>query len=226
MCVRYALNDPKEAFDTLEEQFNVRLSTEAWLKPRYNIALTQNAPVIIRKRGMILIQSMQWGFVGKRVLSKAGSILANARAETVTELPTFKEAVLSYRCIIPVNGFYEFQDLGKRKQPYLFTLKACGAMALAGVWQKIGDDFRFCLLTTQPNALVEAIHDRMPVILNKDSSSQWLNEQPLDRIIINQITQSFSATAMTARRVKAYVNNVRHEGLECIEDEVILPELF
>ena len=228
MCVRYALNEPTKAIDQLSEQLAAKLSAAEWQKPRYNIALTQIAPVIISENSSIVLKGMRWGFTGKAQSLKTSSVLANARSETVTELPTFKEAIVFTRCIIPANGFYEFQDLGKRKQPYLFTLKDDSAMALAGVWQKkdVDTHAQFCLLTTEPNALVRSVHDRMPVILNPDAAKHWLNGEALNQADMKRLTQSYNPDKMSARRLSTYVNNVRNEGPECMADEIVLPELF
>jgi len=225
MCVRYTLSEPKQAIDSIAEHVSTRLSTEGWEKPRYNVGLTQKAPVVVRRESRIVLEAMHWGFINQ---VSGGSLLANARIETVTKLPTFKDAVISRRCVIPANGFFEFQDLGKRKQPYLFTLKEAKPMALAGVWKYVEglNTFQFCVLTTRPNSLVSPIHDRMPVILGSEGLTSWLNGNELDQAVLDKIALSCAAEDMAARRVSSYVNNVRNEGPECIKEDVALPELF
>jgi len=225
MCVRYTLSEPKQAIDSVAERVSTKLSSEGWEKPRYNVGLTQKAPVVVRRENRMVLEVMKWGFVNQ---ASGGSVLANARIETITKLPTFKDAVISRRCVIPANGFFEFQDLGKRKQPYLFTLKEAKPMALAGIW-KYGESlntFQFCILTTRPNSLVSPIHDRMPVILSTEALSAWLNGNELDQTTLDRIAMSCAAENMATLKVSSYVNNVRNEGPECIKEEVALPELF
>jgi putative SOS response-associated peptidase YedK len=225
MCVRYTLSEPKKAIESVAAHFGANLNTDAYDKPRYNVGLAQKAPIIVGKHNGVVLETMSWGFSNKL---NASSLLANARVETITQLPTFKDAVVHRRCVIPANGFFEFQDLGKRKQPYLFTLKDEKPLAIAGVWKSTDDltAFQFCLVTTRPNSLVATIHDRMPVILGPKGIMAWLNGEELERSTLDDIALSFPADAMVCRRVSSYVNNVRNEGPECIKEDVALPELF
>jgi putative SOS response-associated peptidase YedK len=225
MCVRYVLNEPKKAIDSIAEQLSAKLSAQGWENPRYNIGLTQNAPVVLRRENRFVLEAMQWGFVNH---VSGGSLLANARIETIRTLPTFRDAVISRRCVVPANGFFEFKDLGKRKQPYLFMLKEAKPMALAGIWKYVEDlnTFQYCVLTTRPNSLVSEIHNRMPVILSAEGLAYWLNGNELNSIVLDKIALSCTAEDMATIKVSSYVNNVRNEGPECIKEDVDLPELF
>ena len=149
--------------------------------PRFNVAPTQLLPVIVnddRARG---VKQMQWGLVPAWAKDLAiGNQMINARAETLTGRASFKELVNRRRCLIPASGFYEWRKEGKQKVPMWFYLKSKEPFAFADLWDRWrktdgGNLETFTIITTAPNDLVRPIHDRMPVILQRQDEEQWLD---------------------------------------------------
>jgi putative SOS response-associated peptidase YedK len=231
MCVRYVLHKPDAAIAAVAKALGVRIDPADWMAPpRYNVTLSHLEPVIGKQDGVIGMRPMRWGFVppADRDLPKK-RVLANARIETLTHLPAFRAAAASRRCLVPVNGFYEFKDMGRRKQAYVFMRPDEAPFALAGLWEPSTGDLPegFCVVTTAPNATMAGIHDRMPVVLTGDGMGAWLGETPLDPAALRRFAEPAPADALAARPVSAYVNNSRNEGPECLAPpEEDLPELF
>lgn len=230
MCVRYTLHTPQAALEALEGVLSAALCGSAPLEPRYNIAPSQLAPVVAKQSGAPLLGSMRFGLLppGDRGAQRQRA-LPNARAETIGRLPAFRAAAAGRRCLVPACGFYEFRDLGARKQPWLFTLGEDAPMALAGLWEPPdgAGPPTFCIVTTGANRIVGEVHDRMPVILAGESAALWLGDTPLGSEELARLTLPAADGLLRARRVDPYVNNSRHEGPRCVappppED----PELF
>ena len=145
-------------------------------------------------------------------------LLHNARSETVTTLPSFREAVRYRRCLIPANGFYESLTVGKISRPFLFALKDEDPFAIAGIWEPgTGDNAPagFSMVTTHPNAFVATWHDRMPVVLTGPEMPRWLGDEPLPGEVIQQLCEPIAGERMTAREVNRYCNQPRSEGPCC-----------
>jgi putative SOS response-associated peptidase YedK len=201
MCGRFTLTRPAREVSNF-------LGVEApEIAPRYNIAPTQ--PVLtLRQSGVSLLR---WGLVPSWAEDiSIGVRMLNARAETVTEKPAFRCAFARRRCLIPADGFYEWQTHGKKKQPIHFRPKA-GLFALVGVWERWQDLESFALLTTEANELVSMAHDRMPVVLPREKWSAWLAEGPFE----GDWLASFPAEQMEAVLASPWVNNARNEGPAC-----------
>jgi putative SOS response-associated peptidase YedK len=151
--------------------------------PRFNVApeTSPNIPVIVRQRGGNECRPMHWGLIPHWAADPSiGNRMLNARGETLTELASFKLLVDRYRCIIPADGFYEWRKEGKRKVPMWVHLKSKEPFAFAGLWdvwrKPDGSKIEsFTIITTEPNELLERIHDRMPVILRPEDEKQWLD---------------------------------------------------
>jgi putative SOS response-associated peptidase YedK len=179
MCGRYRLSRRKEI---LEEHFAADWDDADW-SPRYNIAPTQSVPVIRQnprtpRRKLSLIR---WGLVPSwaKDLSK-GAAMINARSETAPIKPAFSDALKFRRCLIPADGFYEWQNVGRTKQPYCFEVNRGELFAFAGLWETWNDPngkaLETCsILTTTPNAITAPVHDRMPVILDPRCYDLWLD---------------------------------------------------
>lgn len=175
------------------------------LVPRWNAAPAQTMPVIVAGATTpALLTTKQWGFAG------AGrGLLINARAETVRRKPTFREAFVTGRCLVPADGFYEWQVLGAgRKQPWRIGLRGGGVFAIAGLWQ----DDRFVVITTSANSYLANLHERMPVILAQNRWNQWLRGSPDEA---EALLCPFPPELMARYRVTPAVNNVRCDGPEC-----------
>jgi len=195
--------------------------------PRYNIAPTQSAPVIIQKSQRTIV-SMQWGFIPFWA-KNSGQPLINARSETLLSKPSFKNAFLHQRCLIPADGFYEWLRPGKpmprssvsAKQPIRFTLQPEPLFAFAGLWNLNHDPEgstgeRFVIITTQANEVVKPVHDRMPVILGPEAYDPWLDPSLTGEALMS-LMKSYPAEAMRSYPVNPCVNSSAHDTARCIE---------
>lgn len=211
MCGRYSLSKSKKE---LQDRFEAEMLPD--FQPRYNIAPTQLLPVITSQspKGFSFFY---WGITpdfGKN--RPVAQKLINARAETVSEKVSFKTSFQKRRCIIPADGFYEWKNLGKKtKIPYRFTLRDDKLFSFAGIWEEFeaidGEiQHTFIILTTSPNDIVQPIHDRMPVILTKESEKIWLNEyseeEDLKKLFLPQ-----SSDSMLSYTVSPLVNSVKND---------------
>lgn len=239
-------NDPRFASRELgwTDDLVVENPNDPAFTPRYNIAPTQWSPVILQIKGQAAqIRWMRWGLVPSwsKDTDRAARLI-NARIETAPEKPSFRDAWLSRRCVVLVDGYYEWRQVGKSgKEPYLFRLKDGEPMAFAGLWERwtapkeresAGENKElrtFTILTTTPNSLAATVHDRMPVILDRQTAPKWLAEQvsypPKYASSAQNWTSPYPAEKMEAIAVGSKVNHVRAEGRELIapveENEVI-----
>jgi len=219
MCGRYRLSRRKQI---LEEQF-AAVSDDADWSPRYNIAPTQLVPVIKQNptsasRELSLIR---WGLVPSwaKDPSKATGMI-NARSETAASKPAFGEALKFRRCLIPADGFYEWQRVGKAKQPYCFEVNRGELFSFAGLWEiwkdPSGKALETCtILTTTANALTTAVHDRMPVILGPQYYDPWLDPATTDANVISELLKPFDARQMWCFPVSSRVNQPANDDSEC-----------
>src|ERR1700732_19385 len=179
MCGRYKLSRRKQF---VEEYFDAT-SDEPDCTPRYNAAPTQSVPVIRQhpKEPIRELSRMRWGLIPSWARDSSGAArMINARAETAATKPAFRDALKSRRCLIPADAFYEWQKTGKTKQPYCVEVNEGERSVFAGIWDRwkdpSGNWLKTCsILTTTPNAVTSAVHDRMPVILDPDSYDLWLD---------------------------------------------------
>jgi putative SOS response-associated peptidase YedK len=213
MCGRYTLTRPANA----AAQFGVAVPAQ---QPRGNIAPTQQVLCIRRLAGAAAeAVLMRWGLVPSWASDLSiGSRMLNARAETVREKPAFRTAFQRRRCLLPADGFYEWQTVGKKKQPIHFHLHDHGLFAFAGLWERwqaaAGEAIDTCtILTTTANDLVRPFHERMPVILEPAHYEAWLNPETKDDLLLQAWLQPFPADRMTAAPASMSVNNARNEGL-------------
>ena len=210
MCGRYRLRDPERAIQEFADESGVGLG------PVYNVAPTRQMPVVVAPRALA---RMSWGFVPffSRSDPKAFGLI-NARVETVEEKPSFRQAFRERRCVVLADGFYEWRkDAAGGKEPFFIGLRDEAVFGFAGIYEpsaKPGIN-GYCVLTTAPNSLMRPIHERMPVILDRESASRWLAPGPLDRAAVDSFRQPYPAERMVAWRVSPLVNNARNEGEEC-----------
>ena len=182
----------------------------AGLKPRYNIAPTQSVPVIVAGDKLKI---MDWGLIPFWVKEETtGNRLINARAETLAEKKSYRHNLKHRRCLIPADGFYEWEKKGREKIPYRFTLKDDKLFAFAGLWEsrqsRTGEEIEtFCIITTAANELVEKIHGRMPVILSREAEKIWLDHEIDKPEILLPLLKPYPAEKMTATRVSRQVNS-------------------
>jgi putative SOS response-associated peptidase YedK len=191
--------------------------------PRYNIAPTQPVAVIRQnpmepRRELSLLR---WGLIPSwaKDPSVSGHMI-NARSETVATKPAFRDPLTNRRCLIPADGFYEWQRRGKAKQPYCFEVNDGGLFAFAGLWDRwrepSGQWLKSCsILTTTPNAVTSSVHDRMPVILDPDSYDLWLDPGMTNVEAVSEMLKPFDARLMRCYPVSTRINYVANDGLEC-----------
>jgi putative SOS response-associated peptidase YedK len=220
MCGRFTLHS---RLNLLLQQFALEAGPE-WA-PRYNIAPTQFAPIIRSspasgKREMVLLR---WGLVpswSKDV--STGSRMINARAETVATKPAFRTAFKHRRCVIPANGFFEWQKTANGKQPYYVHLPDETPLAMAGlwdVWHSGKDDAleTFAVITTQANEAMQQIHDRMPVILPEDDFPLWLDGEFDGREALESMLRPYEGDDLQLDPISTRINNPRNDDPQCIE---------
>ncbi len=193
----------------------------AEIEPRYNIAPGTDIPAIVyahdRKR---VLRLMHWGLIPHWAKDDAvGRRLINARGESIATRPAFSGAFRHHRCLIPASGFYEWRQQGKFTQPYYVRLKLDVPMALAGLWEtwKAPDGGTLesaCIVTTNANNLMRAIHDRMPVIIEPGSWQDWLAGPPSDAAAL---VKPYEADDLQRWRVSRTVNKATEEGESLIE---------
>ncbi len=219
MCGRFTLTlDPSQ----LQDLFGLTGTPPPAWAPRYNIAPTQPvAAIILNENSQRELTHFQWGLIPS--WSKDPAIgMINARAETIREKPAFRAALKRRRCLIPANGFYEWQKTGKEKTPMYITLKDGSPFAIAGVWEQWRspqeDVIRSCtLITTTPNSFMEKIHDRMPAILDPKDYARWLAPGELPEMDLQHLLSPYPASKMKAVEVSRTVNSPKFDSAECIE---------
>lgn len=220
MCGRYTLTKKEKLAEMLKERFMFDEFSDIRLVPRFNIAPTQQIPVIVDDGGRKLIGA-RWGLVPSWAKDeKIGSSLVNARCETVASKAAFRSAFKSRRCLVPADGFYEWQKTGLGKVPHHFTLKDDGLFAFAGLWESwknpAGEEVRsVSLITTTPNALVSPVHDRMPVILTPDRESAWLDPNTPQESLTAMLAP-YPAEQMKERPVSTAVNSAKIDAPELL----------
>jgi putative SOS response-associated peptidase YedK len=185
--------------------------------PRYNIAPSTNV-LTVREASTRAAEWLRWGLVPSWAKDPAiGNRMINARAETLLEKPSFRNAVQRRRCLILANGFYEWQR-GSRASasvPYFFRLKDQRPFAFAGLWESwhdsSGHELRTCaIITCAPNALVANVHDRMPVILPPESCYEWIRPGPAEAVM--SLLQPADPALMEAYRISRAVNSPDVDG--------------
>ncbi|MBI2516918.1 MAG: SOS response-associated peptidase [Opitutae bacterium] len=219
MCCRYTLKDI-QAVVALCAQLGVGIDLdEEDLAPRYNAALTQAMPVVTRRGGRVRLEKMSFGLTSPaRTPAERPTLLANARAETLLAKPAFRDAAQHRRCLVPADGFYEWEKAGAARLPHYFYLQEHRPFFFAGLWQPETEaaPAAFAVVTTTPNALLRPIHDRMPVVLGPNSGPAWLGDQPLDPARVAQLCRPLPASMMASHRVDPRMNRTAYEAPDCI----------
>lgn len=207
--------------ERVERHFSVDWTAAA--TESYNIAPQSIQPVVIQDGEIRQIRMMRWGLVPSWARRpNIGFSTINARAEDITTKPAFRDSVVSRRCLVPVDFFYEWQRRGKAKQPFAIGMKNREMFALAGVWDtwKHGDATleSFAIVTRPPNELMAEIHDRMPVIIRPDDYRRWLIAFPPP----TDLLRPFPSELLEAWPVNSKVGNVRADDASLIEREELL----
>ncbi len=219
MCGRFSLSTPA---DIIARFFN--LVAVPKLKPRYNIAPTQDCPVVRfdAETKQCSLDMLHWGLIPSWAKDKAiGNRMINARSESVATKPSFRSAFRRRRCLIVADGFYEWKKLERRKQPYYIRLASAQPFALAGLWEhwegEGGPPVDSCtIITTEPNELVAPIHNRMPVILRAQNYADWLDPAITDAENTQSLLQPYPPEEMVAFPVSTRVNSPANDVPECV----------
>lgn len=220
MCGRYTISAQPEQ---LAQHFNAQLPSET-LTSRYNAAPSQQLPVLLNSKPD-QIEFLRWGLIPH--WSKDGKTeynMINARAETIREKSSYKDALTKRRCLVLADGFYEWRKEGKDKIPMRITLKDGSPFAFAGLWETWknpqGELIRsFTIITTEPNELMETIHNRMPVLLLPEDERRWLdNEAGVD--VWGSLLHPYPADLMRAYPVSKKVNKPVYDDPSLLEPAV------
>lgn len=188
----------------------------------YNIAPSQDVLAIVRRDGENWLDRFHWGLVPFWAKDTSfGSKMINARAETIAEKPSFKNAFRKRRCLIPADGFYEWVGPKGEKQPYYITLPDAAPMAFAGLWEiwKPGTDqahSSVTIITTAASASMKPFHHRMPAILHADHYAAWLDPDIASTDALHAILSDGRLTEVKGAPVSRRVNSVRQDGPENI----------
>lgn len=222
MCGRYSLTKVDRA---LLERFDLFDLPE--VIPRYNVAPTQLAPIVRRKRDADARELVmaRFGLVPSWSPDLSGGAkMINARSETVMEKPPFRDAFQQRRCLVPADGFFEWEKRGKERVPHWFHLRDASVFAFAGLWERWYDEDKnriesFTILTTKPNALVQPLHDRMPVILRPEDYALWLDPTITAPPALEPLFEPFPAEEMLDKVVSRRVNKPDSDGPEVLEPD-------
>lgn len=214
MCGRFTIGEIKD----LITRFSIDAPIADMPRPRYNLAPTQDAPVVVRGSNRLVM--MRWGLIPFWAKDpKVGSRMINARAEGVAERPAFRASLKDRRCLVPTTGFYEWKSSAGGKAPYLARVRDERLFAMAGLYDRWRDPsgaevHSFTIITTAANDLMSGIHDRMPVILRREDENAWLEPGPLDSATRERMFAPFPSDRMEAYPVSRAVNDVSKDSEE------------
>ncbi|HEV7299270.1 MAG TPA: SOS response-associated peptidase [Tepidisphaeraceae bacterium] len=221
MCGRYTLRRVdlvRAAFDAMPtlpfEEFTER--------PQYNIAPSQDVAVVrVNGKGERVLGLVRWGLIPSWTKDKPKQQPINARAETIATSGMFRQAFERRRCLVPVDGFYEWRKLGDRRQPMFVHRTDDAPFAFAGLWERWRPDpdvepvDTMTIVTTSPNALMSPIHDRMPVILDRHDYARWL-DRDAPGTAVSDLLKPYSGNDLVATPVSTRVNSPRNNDCDCI----------
>lgn len=212
MCGRFTNRAKSEQ---IKKEFKAGNKNSVSFEPRYNIAPTQMIDVVLETEQERILSHLKWGLVPSWSKDPdIGNRMINARAETITEKPSFREAFRKRRCIIPASGFYEWKKAsnGNAKQPFYFYLNEKDVFGFAGLYEEwldkqTGELLETCtIITTEANEVLKPVHDRMPVILHSKDYDEWLDKEMKDTERLQNLLKPYAATEMSSHSVSKSVN--------------------
>jgi putative SOS response-associated peptidase YedK len=218
MCGRTSLFAPPEEVSERFDADPVRP-----LEPRYNVSPGQQHPVI-RNDALGAIQFPTWGLVPRWADDSPSSGHVNARAETLAEKPSFREAFAERRCLVLADGFYDWKQTPTGKQPYRIERADRRPFAFAGLWESETDtrNATFTIVTTEPNDVVEPIHHRMPVILDREEEHRWLRggegDGETDPDALADLLRPYPAAELHAHPVSSAINDPGNDSPDVVEE--------
>ncbi len=218
MCGRYVITSAPEAIRAL-----FRYQEQPNFPPRFNVAPSQPIPIVRLVDGVRQFALVRWGLLPSWVKDpKTFALLINARGESVLDKPAFRAAMKRRRCLIPADGFYEWQAGGARKQPYFIRLKSGAPMAFAGLWETWtgpnGEELETAaIVTANANRTLGHIHDRMPVVVEPDAFDLWLNCADIDAQTAAALITPAPDQLFEAYPVSTDVNRVANDNAKLLE---------
>jgi len=218
MCGRYTLTSAPEAIRAL-----FRYDEQPNFPPRHNIAPTQPIGIVRMVEGKRQFALVRWGFLPSWVKDpKTFALLINARGESVIEKPAFRAAMKRRRCLIPADGFYEWQARDKRKQPFYVRAKGGGPLAFAGLWETLvgpnGEELETAaIVTTDANRTLAPIHERMPVVVPPEAFDLWLDCDKVDAQTAAALIAPAPDDLLEAYEISTAVNRTANDGARLIE---------
>lgn len=220
MCGRFSQGTPA---DILAQLFQLA-DIPSWT-PRYNIAPTQLVPTVVvtSEHPSRQFRAWRWGLIPSWAKDPSiGSRMINAQAETASTKPAFRAAFRRRRCLMLADGFYEWQQLGRRKQPFHVRMRDGSPFAFAGLWEHWkgpdGEAIDSCtLLTTEPNDLIRTFHHRMPVILDPQAYDLWLDPSIQEPDRLHPLLRPYTSEELAAYPISTRVNNPANDTPDCIQ---------
>ena len=219
MCGRFEIHS---AIEIIAKMFGIDPSGFN-IKPNYNVAPSQDIAIVIREEKRNRIVSCRWGFVCTWSMDMSeGYKMINARAETVAEKPSFRDAFLKQRCLVVADGFFEWKKEGNLKKPTYIRLRSGKPMGFAGlynVWTS-HEGQKVCtstIITTQANELLFPIHDRMPVITPEDQFISWLEPTERDKEKLKSILKPYPPEDLEVYEISTKVNSVKYNEPDIIQ---------
>jgi putative SOS response-associated peptidase YedK len=219
MCGRYTL---ATNLDQLQGRFSFQ-GENLEIQPRYNVAPTQEVlTVTSNDEHQNRAEYMRWGLIPSWAKeASVGARMINARAETLAEKSSFRRALQKRRCLVLADGFYEWKSAGKSKTPFYLALRTREPFGMAGLWETwkapSGEWVHSCtIITTTSNTLIEPIHNRMPVILSRETENAWLDQDIGDPGFLMELLGPYPSEEMEAYQVSTLVNSPANETSECI----------
>jgi putative SOS response-associated peptidase YedK len=217
MCGRFTLDPTTKFF----ERFKIDNRLDG-LTARYNIAPSQDVPVIVHNSPNRIVM-MRWGLIPHWAKDESiGYKMINAKAETITEKPSFRNLLPSKRCIVPASGFYEWQATDNGKQPYYIHADNGEYLPFAGLYTSWKNPegieiYSFTIITTQPTVNLQAIHNRMPVILEPDAEDVWLDPDVTDPQKLTPLLHPYTIHPLDFYKVSKAVNRAGFDSPEFIQ---------
>lgn len=227
MCGRYTLLPDAQTWIPAFGLPSGAVQQISSLSPNYNVAPTQDVPVLRNKPGGAVreLALARWGLIPAWAKeAKFGYHTFNARAESVAEKPSFRAAYRKRRCLIPASGFYEWKHGAAGKQPYLIQMRNRSPMGFAGLWENWRDPHdesivQSCtIIVTAANEFMQPLHERMPVILEAEDYARWLDPDAAEGA---SLLRPCPSDWLSCYAVSTYVNNPRHNDRKCIAPVVV-----
>jgi len=218
MCGRFTLQTPEAR---IREAFNLQFAEQLGLGPRYNIAPSQDIPIIRDSKDGHEMVLAKWGLIpywSKEPKTKYSTI--NARIETVAEKPTYRTPFKKQRCLIPADGFFEWKLVNGHKIPHYIRMDKSGVFAFAGIWDRWegdGETLDSCSIIVMPaNEVMKPVHERMPAIIAPAHYDLWLDSRITDKHELLGYLNSAPSSQLKFYPISPWVNSPKHDDERCI----------